>query len=131
MSATSKTYHIAWNEARTVGVICEDPQMAYELRKGASNCLGIVTGDFCEAWGDMTANDACTIETVTMAKVSDLASKSFPSVLGGTALGLIDEDRITEPALVLSRKCVICNGAGECTGPRRTCGACNGSGVMR
>jgi len=91
MNIASKTYHIAWNEGRTVGVICEDPQMAYELRKGASNCLGIVTGDFCEAWGDMTANDACTIETVTMAKVSDLASKSFPSVLGGTALGLIDE----------------------------------------
>lgn len=36
-----------------------------------------------------------------------------------------------EPALVLSRKCVICNGSGECTGPYRTCGACNGSGVMR
>ena len=31
----------------------------------------------------------------------------------------------------VSQKCVICNGSGECTGPYRTCGACNGSGVMR
>ena len=31
----------------------------------------------------------------------------------------------------VSRKCVICNGSGECTGPYRTCGACNGSGVTR
>ena len=87
----SKTYHIAWNEARTVGVICEDPQMAYELRKGANNSLGIVTGDFCEAWAEMTADDNCTIETVTMTKVADLASKSFPSVRDGTAVGLINE----------------------------------------
>lgn len=59
-----KTYHIAWNEARTVGVICEDQQMAYELRKGALNSLGIVTGDFVEAWAEMTVDDNCTIQDV-------------------------------------------------------------------
>lgn len=59
-----KQYHIAWNEARTVGVICQEGQMAYELRKGAQNSLGIVTPDFCEAWGDMTADDNCTTQMV-------------------------------------------------------------------
>lgn len=53
---------ICWNEAKTVGIICEDDQLAYELRKGAMNPLGIVSSAFMDAWGDMTADDNCTIE---------------------------------------------------------------------
>lgn len=64
--APKRELHIAWNEARTVGVICEDRQMVYELRKGANNSLGIVTGEFCEAWAEMTADDNCTIEDVRL-----------------------------------------------------------------
>lgn len=59
-------YSIAWNEAKTVGVICKEHQLAYELRKGALNSLGIVTGDFVEAWADMTVDDNCTIEHVVL-----------------------------------------------------------------
>lgn len=55
---------ICWNEAKTVGIICEDDQLAYELRKGAMNPLGIVTPAFMDAWGDMTADDNCTKEKV-------------------------------------------------------------------
>jgi len=65
------TYHIAWNEARTVGVICEDHQLAYELRKGASNSLGIVTGPFVEAWAEMTVDDNCTIQTVEIPEMKN------------------------------------------------------------
>lgn len=60
---------IVWNEAKTIGIIINMPsepedewQLAYELRKGALNCLGLVTGDFVEAWAEMTADDNCTIE---------------------------------------------------------------------
>ena len=52
---------IVWNEANSVGVACRDAQLAYELRKGALNPLGIVSGAFVEAWADMTAEDNCTI----------------------------------------------------------------------
>lgn len=57
---------IAWNEEKTVGVICQEYQLAYELRKGAMNPLGIVTYEFVDAWGDMTANDNCTIQEVEL-----------------------------------------------------------------
>jgi hypothetical protein len=61
--------YIVWrDESRTLGVICDDHQMCYELRKGAMNPLGIVTGEFCEAWADMTVNDNCIIETVEISK---------------------------------------------------------------
>lgn len=58
--------HIAWNETKTVGIVCEDGQLAYELRKGALNSLGIVTGAFVEAWADMTVDDNCTTEEVEL-----------------------------------------------------------------
>lgn len=69
------TYHIAWNQDRTVGVICEDPQMAYELRKGAHNTLGIVSDEFVEAWAEMTALDNCTTEEI---EVDFVASEPCP-----------------------------------------------------
>lgn len=64
------TYKIAWNEAKTIGVIVKEDEgsdrigLTYELRKGAMNTLGVVTPDFMDAWGDMTADDNCTVETV-------------------------------------------------------------------
>ena len=59
-------YHIAWNEARSVGVICKDEQMAYELRKGSTNTLGIVSAAFSDAWGDMTVDDNCEMQAVDL-----------------------------------------------------------------
>jgi hypothetical protein len=59
-------FNIAWNEDKTIGVVCADSQMAYELRKGSNNPLGIVTYDFCEAWANMTATDNCTIQEVEL-----------------------------------------------------------------
>lgn len=68
---------ICWNEAKTVGIICEDDQLAYELRKGAMNPLGIVTPAFMDAWGDMTADDNCTIEKID----KELMFRAYHSVL--------------------------------------------------
>ncbi|MBH0113218.1 hypothetical protein I5E68_09695 [Novosphingobium sp. YJ-S2-02] len=67
----TSSYHIAWSGDRAVGVICADRQMAYELRKGAHNTLGIVTDEFVEAWADMTCDDNCTMQTVQIAEGSD------------------------------------------------------------
>lgn len=65
-------YSICWNEAKTVGVIVKEDDehigLTYELRKGALNTLGVVSADFVEAWGDMTAHDNCTIEIVELNK---------------------------------------------------------------
>lgn len=59
-------YSIAWNERKTVGVIVKEDEehqgLTYELRKGALNSLGVVTGDFVEAWAEMTADDNCTLQ---------------------------------------------------------------------
>ncbi|MBY5863235.1 hypothetical protein [Rhizobium leguminosarum] len=76
---TERKYRIAWNEARTIGVIvkddrdsdCEFAQLAYELRKGALNTLGVVSYEFVDAWGDMTADDNCTIEDITLSESPD------------------------------------------------------------
>jgi len=63
-------YSICWNEAKTVGVIVKEDDdhcgLTYELRKGALNSLGVVTGEFVEAWAEMTANDNCTIEQIEL-----------------------------------------------------------------
>lgn len=76
---TDEKYRIAWNEARTIGVIVKDDrdsegefaQLVYELRKGSMNTLGVVSSEFMDAWGDLTANDACTIQDVTLPTPSD------------------------------------------------------------
>lgn len=65
------THKICWNEAKTVGVIVDETNpdylgLTYELRKGACNTLGVVSVDFVEAWGDMTADDNCTVEVVEL-----------------------------------------------------------------
>ena len=64
------THTICWNEAKTIGVIVKEDAnhvgLTYELRKGALNSLGIVTPDFVEAWAEMTAEDNCTIQKVTL-----------------------------------------------------------------
>lgn len=64
------THTICWNEAKTVGIIVkEDAEhvgLTYELRKGALNSLGVVSGDFVEAWAEMTADDNCTIECIDL-----------------------------------------------------------------
>lgn len=57
-------YTIAWNEAKTVGIICEETQLAYELRKGAQNPLGIVSPDFMDAWAEMTVDENCTLQEI-------------------------------------------------------------------
>lgn len=63
-------YSIAWNERKTVGVIVKEDEehrgLTYELRKGALNSLGVVTGDFVEAWAEMTADDNCTLQKGVM-----------------------------------------------------------------
>lgn len=67
------TYSVCWNEAKTIGVIVKEDDehkgLTYELRKGALNTLGVVTPDFMDAWGDMTAEDNCTIETVELPNI--------------------------------------------------------------
>lgn len=63
----SKKRFIVWrNEEKTIGVIVEEYQLAYELRKGSMNSLGIVDGPFMDAWGDLTADDVCIIEEVQL-----------------------------------------------------------------
>lgn len=54
--------YIVWNASKTLGIVTDDHQLAYELRKGSSNTLGILDYKFMDAWGDMTAYDNCTIE---------------------------------------------------------------------
>ncbi len=55
---------IVWNEDKSVGILVKDDQLAYELRKGSANTLGIVSPEFMDAWAEMTAADVCTIEEV-------------------------------------------------------------------
>ena len=61
---------IVWNEKKTVGIVLnlenntDNEAMAYELRKGALNSLGILHSDIVEGWAEFTADDNCTIETV-------------------------------------------------------------------
>lgn len=65
MSAVKR--FVVWKDKeKTVGVIVEDSQMAYELRKGALNSLGIVTMNFVESWAEMTAYDNCFIEELEL-----------------------------------------------------------------
>lgn len=63
-------HKIVWNEAKTIGIIIKEDNerlgLAYELRKGSLNTLGAITSDFAEAWGDMTADENCTIEIVNI-----------------------------------------------------------------
>lgn len=59
---------IVWNQQKTVGIVLnfedqnDTSQMAYELRKGALNSLGLINHDFVKSWAEMTADDNCTIE---------------------------------------------------------------------
>lgn len=61
---------IVWNTAKTIGIILnfedelDNGALAYELRKGASNPLGLIDGIFMEAWNEFTCEDACTIENL-------------------------------------------------------------------
>lgn len=57
--------YIVWKDVeRTVGMIVNDSQLAYELRKGALNTLGMIEPDLMEAWAEATAYDNCFIEKV-------------------------------------------------------------------
>ena len=61
------TYYIVWNEAKTEGFVTTDKQLAYEVRKSASeNCydqngkLSNVAVAFCDEWFE----DNCIIEVI-------------------------------------------------------------------
>lgn len=64
-------HKICWNEAKTIGIIVKEDGyrlgLTYELRKGALNTLGVVSSEFMDAWGDMTAEDNCTVEEIDLA----------------------------------------------------------------
>jgi hypothetical protein len=66
LSATERvsSRYIVWNDDRSVGLVVTNYQLAYELRKGASNTLGMIDVDLMEAWGDATSEDNCTIEEI-------------------------------------------------------------------
>jgi len=101
-------YKICWNEAKTVGIIVNEGSdehrgLTYELRKGALNTLGVVSADFVEAWGDMTAEDNCTVEEIDLAKVAQLGGspEDLRNVLCGVIeiFGIEGAQKITEYAL--------------------------------
>lgn len=59
--------YIVWRNAeKTQGFIVDDAQLAYEMRKGASNTLGMIEYELLEAWNEATVDDDCIIEEVTL-----------------------------------------------------------------
>jgi|TARA_R110000851_G_scaffold32845_5_gene87880 hypothetical protein len=58
---------IVWNDTKTIGIAVNFPEendengVAYELRKGSSNTLGLIDEHFMEAWSEMTAFHNCEI----------------------------------------------------------------------
>jgi len=54
---------VVLDPTKEVGMATTDKQMAYEMRKGAHNTLGIVSDQLLEAWNEYSAEHACvTIE---------------------------------------------------------------------
>ena len=101
-------HKICWNEAKTVGIIVNEGSdehrgLTYELRKGALNTLGVVSADFVEAWGDMTAESNCTVEEIDLVKVAQLGGspEDLRNVLCGVIeiFGIEGAQKITEYAL--------------------------------
>lgn len=61
----TKRYIVWKNDEREIGIVTTDAQLAYELRKGTMNTLGLISYEFMDSWGDITADYDCIIEEMT------------------------------------------------------------------